>query len=229
MATPLGTPPSEPSIPRTRSSSAGATYSISTISLLIPTASCTRPRRRSTTLARSSANPRRTLASGDFCSCRSKTTNEDTHSTPSSSHVRWEGRGSIPSPLPQGGVRARPCLNGSAGKWLAHFGRARDLAHPARLVVLDGLHQLFLAVHHEGPVVRHRFAVRYAGEQQQPALAGRAAKAHGVARPEHRKLPVADLAPLVAEQRGAFEDVGHRVVVGGHRDADLRSALERPV
>src|SRR6266849_7527772 len=77
------------------------------------------------------------------------------------------------------------------------FGGAGDLAHAAALVVAHGLRDLLLGVHHEWAIAGDRFSDRDAGEQQQPACARSAAKAHSVALPEQGELPVANLLPSV--------------------------------
>src|SRR5882762_7544870 len=102
---------------------------------------------------------------------------------------------------------------------------ASDLAHTPALEVAKRLGELLLAVHHEGPVVRHTLAQRLSREKQQPRLAS--AQPDGVARPEHRELPFGQLA--LTHARRALEYVRERILIARHGNRDVGSLVERPV
>src|SRR5216684_3905555 len=102
---------------------------------------------------------------------------------------------------------------------------ARDLAHPPALEVAYGLDELVLAVHHEGPVVRHALAQRLSRQEQQPRLAS--AQPDCVTGTEHRELPFGHLA--LTHARRALEYVSERILIGRDRDGHVGALIERPV
>lgn len=51
-------------------------------------------------------------------------------------------------------------------------GGSASAAEAAGLVVVEGLHQLFPGVHHEGAIARNRLADRPAGDQQEAGAFG---------------------------------------------------------
>src|SRR5437879_929351 len=127
-------------------------------------------------------------------------------------------------------VEHRTAIGGPPGPDLCgpleDFRRTRDLAHAAALVVAHRLNDLLLGVHHERTVAGDGLGDRDAGEQQQPARARRAAKAHGVARAEQRELTVANLLALVSDEHRALERVRHRLLPAPKRDGDTGARLD---
>src|SRR5215471_8671086 len=98
------------------------------------------------------------------------------------------------------------------------FRGPRNLAHLAALVVAHRLDDLGLRVHHERAVARHRLLDRHAGEEQQPPGPFGAAKAHRVARAEHRELAILDLLAFVPDEHRAFEHENHGLLFLRQRD-----------
>src|SRR5882762_791370 len=109
------------------------------------------------------------------------------------------------------------------------FGGAGDLAHAAALVVAHGLRDLLLRVHHERTVAGDGLGDRDAGEQEQTASGRGAAKAHSVALPEQRELPVANLLASVPDEHRALKYVRHRLLLARKRDGDIGARFDRPV
>src|SRR5216683_5806847 len=111
----------------------------------------------------------------------------------------------------QGGAATSPPVRSADARG------AGDLPHPPALEVAKRLDELLLAVHHEGPVVRHALAQRLSREEQQPRLA--AAQPDGVTGPELGELPFGHLA--LTHARRALEYVSERILIARDRDGNV--------
>src|SRR5712664_1508477 len=104
-----------------------------------------------------------------------------------------------------------------------------DLAHSPRLIIAHRLDQLLLSVHHERPIMGHRFLDRHSCEQQQSsrlARVGASNQPNGVPGAETGQLTLANFFLAVANPCRSLEHVDKHLMVTGKRHGNVGRSEE---